>query len=58
MAKVISCRDVGVNCDFKARANSVDELMKVLAKHAKDAHDMNQIPPETVAKVKAAVRDE
>jgi predicted small metal-binding protein len=58
MAKVISCRDVGVDCDFKARAKSMDELITVLAKHAKDAHGMTQIPPETLAKVKAAVRDE
>ena len=58
MAKVISCRDVGVDCDFQARAKSMDELMTVLAKHGKDAHGMTQISPEIVAKIKAAVRDE
>jgi predicted small metal-binding protein len=58
MAKVISCRDVGVDCDFRARANSMDELMTMLSKHAKDAHGMNEIPPEILMKVKSAVRDE
>lgn len=58
MAKVISCRDVGVDCDFRARAKDMDELMIVLSKHAKDAHGMTQIPTEILAKVKAAVREE
>jgi predicted small metal-binding protein len=58
MAKVISCRDVGVDCDFTARGNSVDEVMTVLAKHAKNAHDMKEIPAEIVVKVKSAIRDE
>jgi predicted small metal-binding protein len=58
MAKVISCRDVGVDCDFTARGESVEELMSVLEKHAKDVHDMQEIPAETVTKIRAAIRDE
>lgn len=58
MAKVISCSDVGVDCDFTARGENVEELMTALAKHARDVHDMQVIPDETVAKIKAAIRDE
>ncbi len=58
MAKVIRCSDVGVDCDFTARGENVEEVMSVLEKHARDEHDMQQIPAETVAKIKSAIRDE
>lgn len=39
MAKTICCKDVGmVGCDFTARAETMEELMKVAAAHAKSAH--------------------
>ena len=58
MTKSISCRDVGVDCDFKATGRTVEEVMQACADHAKKAHGMVSIPPELVAKVQAAIRDE
>ena len=58
MAKTISCRDVGVDCDFTAKADTLDELMQMTAKHAKEAHGFDSIPPELVPVVQAAIRDE
>ena len=58
MAKSISCRDVGVDCDFTAKADTVDELMQVTAQHAKEAHGFYSIPPELMPVVQAAIRDE
>ena len=57
MAKAIKCRDVGVDCDFEARAETLDELMKQCAEHAKSAHGMKEIPAELVAIVRAAIRN-
>jgi predicted small metal-binding protein len=57
MAKIIKCLDVGVACDFEARAENEAELMKKVAEHARTAHGITQIPAELVAKVKAAIRD-
>ena len=57
MAKAIRCRDVGVDCDFEAQANTVEELLKKCADHARSAHGLMQIPPELVAKVQGAIRD-
>ncbi|MBI3933943.1 MAG: DUF1059 domain-containing protein [Acidobacteria bacterium] len=57
MAKAITCRDVGVDCDFEARANTVEELMKKCAEHARSAHGMTDIPAEMVVKVQGAIRD-
>jgi predicted small metal-binding protein len=58
MAKVIRCRDVGVDCDFEARGQTVQEVLKNCQEHARTAHGMDDIPAELVAKVKAAIRDE
>lgn len=58
MAKVITCRDVGMDCDFVARGETVEDVLQACAKHGKEAHGMDEIPPELAEKVKAAIRDE
>ena len=58
MAKVMTCREVGMNCDFVARGNSEEEIMAQAAQHAKQDHGFESIPPEVMEKVKAAIRDE
>ena len=57
MAKSISCKDVGMDCDFTATANTVEELMVKCAAHAKSDHGMQEIPPDVIAKVQGAIRD-
>lgn len=57
MAKSVKCSDVGVACDFEARAETVEELLKKVSEHARTAHGFPDIPPEHLAKVKAAIRD-
>ena len=57
MAKSISCRDVGVDCDFKATGETVDDIMRQAAAHAKSAHGIDEIPPELAVKVQSAIRD-
>ena len=56
--KVVKCRDVGVDCDFVARGQTEQEVMRKCEEHARTEHDMDQIPAELAAKVKAAIRDE
>jgi predicted small metal-binding protein len=58
MAKSLSCKDVGMNCDFKASGETMEELMQAAAAHAKEAHGLDSIPPELMPMVQAAVRDE
>ena len=57
MAKQISCRDIGVDCDYQARGNTVEEVLQKCAEHASSAHGINEIPPELIAKVQAAIRE-
>lgn len=56
--KVVSCREVGVDCDFEARGQTVDEVLRQCADHAKSAHGMQEIPPELASKVRSAIREE
>ncbi len=58
MAKALRCRDVGMDCDFVARAETEEENLKKATEHAATVHDMKEIPEEVLAKVRAAIRDE
>jgi predicted small metal-binding protein len=58
MAKTVSCRDVGADCDFVARGNSEEEVLRQVAEHARTDHQMSEIPAEMRDKVVAAIRDE
>lgn len=53
-----ACRDIGISCDFKAEAANMEDLLPKIAEHAKNAHDMAQIDDETMAKVRAAIKEE
>jgi predicted small metal-binding protein len=55
--KAIKCRDVGVNCDYEARGNTNEEVLKNLAEHARSEHNMKEIPAELQMKARAAIKD-
>jgi predicted small metal-binding protein len=50
------CKDIGMDCGFQANAPTEAELMKKIAEHAKSVHKMEIIPPDVMAKVKAAIK--
>jgi len=60
MAKVLRCRDLGMNCPKEIRAESEEELLKLAAQHAEKDHGMPaaNIPPAILAMVKAAIKTE
>ena len=58
MTKIIRCKDVGLDCDFEAQAETEEELLKKVAEHAGTTHNMTEIPEEVLAKVRAAIKDE
>ena len=51
------CKDVGLDCQWEAMAETEDELMQKIAEHAAEEHDMNAIPPDMMAKVKEAIKE-
>ncbi len=58
MSKYVSCREVGVDCDFEARGETEQEVLQKCAEHAKTAHGMNEIPADLAAKVRASIHDD
>ena len=58
MAKVylITCRDVGVDCDFQAQGSSIDEVMGLCAEHAIREHNMKAFGPELYLKMQRCLR--
>lgn len=60
MAKVLRCRDFGMNCSKELRADTVEELMRLAAEHAEQDHGIAaaNVPPSILAMVQAAIKDE
>jgi anti-anti-sigma factor len=58
MSKVylLSCRDVGVECDFEARGTSLEDVMQRAAEHGAAAHNMKGFGPELYLKMHRGVR--
>ncbi len=40
MAFQVACRDLGIDCDYVAKGNSVEELMADGMQHGKEVHHM------------------
>ena len=58
MAKIVSCRDVGMDCDFVAHGETEQDIMQQCAEHARTAHNMDAIPADVAERVRGAIRDE
>ena len=58
MAKVLHCKHVGFDCEGVVRAETEEEALQMAAAHTKAVHGIQEITPEIVEKVKAAMRDE
>ena len=58
MSKVLRCADVVGSCDFVARGDSEQEILRQASEHARSAHNIDEITPEVAEKVRAAIRDE
>ena len=58
MTKVVHCKDVGFDCEGVIRAATEEEVLKLVADHAKEVHSMQEVTPDVVEKVRAVMRDE
>ncbi|GGP22177.1 hypothetical protein GCM10007981_17190 [Thermocladium modestius] len=53
------CKDVGMQCGFEVHGvSSEQEMMDIVAAHARHAHGMTTIPPATLDAVKKAIKKE
>ena len=46
MAKIVRCREVGVDCDFEARGATEEEVLDKAAEHGRTAHGIEVLAPE------------
>ncbi len=56
MAKQFECKDLGMECDFTAKAKSEEELMPKIKKHGA-VHGIKDITPELAAKIHEVITD-
>lgn len=57
MARTLSCRDVGVDCDVIFTGDTDDNVMEQAREHAARVHGVSTIPPELEQKCQAAIKD-
>ncbi len=57
MAKSLSCKDVGSDCDFSACASTEGELFDKVKDHARKDHNMNEFSKDFYDKARSAIRD-
>lgn len=57
MAKLVRCRDLGFDCDAEIRAETTEEAIQKVGKHAREVHGMDRVPIEIVDKVNQSIQD-
>jgi predicted small metal-binding protein len=57
MTMTYTCRDVGVDCDWKTSAASADTLMAKVGEHAAAVHPTITLTPELQSAVRKAFKD-
>jgi predicted small metal-binding protein len=56
--KHMACSDIVPGCTFTAEAETEGELLQKVATHAREAHGIEEVTPDLLAKVKSKIRDE
>ena len=56
--KVLSCRDIGVDCGYQARGRSVDEVLAKATEHAKKDHNIKKVTKDYLDSWKKKIHDE
>jgi predicted small metal-binding protein len=51
------CGDVVLGCQWVTRSEDEKELFAEIQSHARDAHGMDEVPPEVVDKINAVITE-
>ena len=57
MVRSFACADIGMSCNFRARANTDDDLWKKISDHAKKVHNIQNMDREMMAKIQGVIKD-
>jgi predicted small metal-binding protein len=55
--KQFRCGDVVLGCEWVTRNDDEKELFEEIEVHARDAHGMDEVPPEVVDQIHAVITD-
>jgi len=58
MAKLLKCKDVGIDCDFVTRGKTEDEVLKKAAEHARKDHGVKRVTKDYINSWKKLIRNE
>ena len=58
MAKNFKCADMGKDCGWTAKADSMSELTKKIFVHADSKHNVKQIPYNRKIKIASCIKDD
>ncbi len=57
MAKKFACKNMGLECNFEATAETEEALLTQAKEHAKTAHGMAEADEAMLSKMKAAIQE-
>jgi predicted small metal-binding protein len=55
--KQFKCGDVVLGCEWVTRSEDEKELFAAIHSHARDAHGMDEVPPEVVDAIHGVITD-
>jgi predicted small metal-binding protein len=55
--KQFKCGDVVPGCQWVTRNEDENQLFAEISSHARDAHGMDEVPPEVVDQIQAVITD-
>ncbi len=58
MSKAFTCRDIGMDCDWKTRVETEGELLRLIGEHLARAHKIIDTPSDLLARVRRAINEE
>ena len=53
--KQFKCGDIVPDCDYTIEGESEDEVLGQVADHAREAHGMDEVPPEVEDRVRSLI---
>ena len=58
MAKSISCKDAGKDCNWSASTESVEELMSQVTEHVLAEHKEIELNSKNITSIKSLIRED
>lgn len=58
LAKIFNCKDFGGSCNWKGRAETLEELLKKISRHGAIKHNMKAMSDDMKLKIISVIREQ